>query len=86
MDTTRNLHPVDARRMARRAVIAAGLSVASAAVLPHPLPPALPSATDHGGTVGFTGHTLHAHHLTDADGGLPAQASPRTGHQGLTAQ
>src|SRR3954454_11939548 len=34
VDTTRNLNPVDARRMARRAVNAAGLGAAGAAMLP----------------------------------------------------
>src|SRR3954447_12670140 len=33
---TRNLNPVDARRVARRAVIAAGLGAAGAVVLPAP--------------------------------------------------
>ena len=46
MDTTRNLDPVDARRMARRAVIAVGLGAAGAAVLPHPRSRAPPSTTD----------------------------------------
>lgn len=45
MDTIRNQDPIDTRRMARRAVIAAGLSAASVAVLSAPAAAGTP--TDH---------------------------------------
>jgi kynurenine formamidase len=45
VDSTRNLDPVGARRLARRAVIAAGLGAAGAAVLPAPA--AVGTRSDH---------------------------------------